>query len=251
MGSFDGLAEIYERSRHGYPPELRDRLVAIDALRPSTVVVDLGAGTGQLALMAATVSSSIVAVDPELDMIDVGTQATNHVDGIRWMLGADKDVCELLEPTVDLVLIGNAFHHMQQSALLDDLDTLINRDGAVVVCSTSVPVWLQDTDWSRALKAQLGRELGRPVGPGGTPDHASDVTILESSSFAAVEHWELQRACERSSESIIGEIVSSASGAIDDDATQRLFATLDPHLDNGVLSEVVKTTALIARRVSD
>lgn len=45
MGSFDGVAEIYEKSRHGYPTEFRDHLVEIGALTPGSVVVDLGAGT--------------------------------------------------------------------------------------------------------------------------------------------------------------------------------------------------------------
>ena len=48
MGSFDGVAEMYDEARHGYPAALRDYLVDVAALKAETAVVDLGAGTGQL-----------------------------------------------------------------------------------------------------------------------------------------------------------------------------------------------------------
>ncbi len=248
MGDFDGVAEIYQASRHLYPTELRDHLVAVGALSGRSVVVDLGAGTGQLAMLAAGVASSVIAVDPEPEMVEVGRQVTGDHPTIRWVFGADRDLLELIQPPVDLVLIGNAFHHMDRETLLRDLDRLVDASGHVVVCSTSIPVWLQDAPWSAALRDQLSVELGRPVGAGGTPDHDSDMEILGTSAFSEVKRWTLARQQPRSVESIVGEVVSSSSGAIDGTAAERLRSTLAPYVVDGLVTERVITTALLARR---
>lgn len=248
MSSFDGVAEVYETARHSYPTELRDHLVDIGALKPSSVVVDLGAGTGQLSLLLADIAGDVTAIDPEPDMVRVGKLVTRDVPAIQWLPGFDRDVAELLESPIDLVVIGNAFHHMDQPTLLADLDSLVALDGHVVVCSTSIPVWLQQTDWSVALRSQLSSELGRAVGGGGTPDHVSDRTVLGESPFNVVDTWSFERKLERSGESIVGEVVSSASGAIDEDAAARLHSALLPFLTEGALTETVKTTAVIAKR---
>jgi SAM-dependent methyltransferase len=248
MGCFDGVADIYHESRHGYPPELRDHLVRIGALEVDSVVVDLGAGTGQLATMAADVASEVVAIDPEPDMVRVGRRATAGLPAVRWVLGADRDLLELLARPVDLVLIGNAFHHMDHARLLADLDSLVAPSGVVVVCTSSIPVWLQDTDWSTALRQQLSRELGRPISGAGTPDHQSNMAVLSRSPFPDVERWVWTQEQNRRAESIVGEVLSSASGAIDDAGAGRLLSTLERYVVNGTVPEKVEATALIARR---
>lgn len=248
MGSFDRVADTYQESRHGYPTELRDHLIQIEALKTDSVVVDLGAGTGQLAMMASEVATEVVAIDPEPDMVRVGKRVTGGAPAVRWLLGSDSDVCQLVDPPVDLVLIGNAFHHMAQATLLTNLDALVATRGAVVVCSTSIPVWLQDTAWSATLRRELSRELGRPVSENGTPDHGADMIVLGGSPFSAVGQWVSEREHQRNVESIIGEVVSSASGALGTEAAERLRSALAPHAAHGAVTENVKTTALIARR---
>lgn len=248
MGAFDGLAEIYEKSRLGYPVELRDHLIEMGALGADTAVVDLGAGTGQLARLAAEISTDVLAIDPEPDMAETGRRLTVDVPAIRWRVGADRDISTLIDPAADLVMIGNAFHHMDQASLLRNLDKLVSSDGAIVICSTSVPVWLQDAAWSHAVRDQLRIELGRQVGRGGTPDHESDKAALGASAFNRVEEWSYTRDQQRSADSIVGEIASSASGQIDSDAIGRLLDALAPHLTAGAVVEHVTTTAIIGRR---
>lgn len=248
MGSFEGVADVYEEFRHRYPQALCNHLVDIEALLPSSVVVDLGAGTGQLASLLATVSRDVTAVDPEPDMVRAGQKATSDQQLIRWLIGADHNIGELFDRPVDLVAIGNAFHHMDRAQLLADLESHMSDAGVVAVCSSSIPVWLQDTDWSRALRTGLGRELGREVGAGGTPDHGADEMVLEASPFSDVVTWVYERDEVRSGASIVGELVSSASGAIDTQAASRLHVDLEPYLADGSLVESVTTTALIARR---
>lgn len=252
MGSFDGVAEEYEEARRSYPVALRQHLAHEGLLTPQSVVVDLGAGTGQVARLLAVVAHEVIAIEPEPDMVRVGVEATANFDNIRWQQGSDTDVGRILQhQIVDLVVIGNAFHHLNQPVLLQDLDRLVSGGGAVVVCSSSTPVWLQETDWSVALRSALSAELGTDVSSrAGVPDHLGDTTVLARSPFSAVDTWVEERSERRTCESVVGEVVSSASGRIDPTMAARLQAAIEPFASAGSVRETVTTTALIARRSS-
>ena len=45
--TFDEVAELYDRARPGYQPEVFDDLVALAGLRPGARVLESGPGTGQ------------------------------------------------------------------------------------------------------------------------------------------------------------------------------------------------------------
>src|SRR5438067_13219196 len=63
--SFDGVADVYERSRPGYAPEavewIAERL-------PFDRVLDLGAGTGKLTRQLVPYAREVVAVEPGDEM---------------------------------------------------------------------------------------------------------------------------------------------------------------------------------------
>ena len=250
MGSFDGVAEDYQEARRSYPDALRERLVSEGLLGSQSVVVDLGAGTGQLARLLAVVAREVVAIEPESDMVRVGTEATADFDNVRWQQGSDSDVPRILgHRFVDLVAIGNAFHHLDQPVLLRTLDQHIEDGGAVAVCSSSTPVWLQDAEWSAALRSVLSTELGADVGSrAGVPDHHAEALVLADSPFAVVDKWVDERSERRSCESVVGELVSSASGRISPAAAIRLRTAIEPFASSGFVQETVTATALVARR---
>lgn len=226
MGEFEGVADVYEESRRGYPTELRDHLITIGALAPESLVLDLGAGTGQLVRLVATTAAQVVALEPEPDMVEVGRRVTADLSNVRWIEGADADVPRhFAAGEIDLVTIGNAFHHMDQPQLLKDLDRLVSPAGWVCVVASSVPVWLQDSDWSNALRAVLEAELG-PLSGSGVPDSAETAALLADSAFDDVSGWSLHRSGVRSCDSAVGEIVSSTSGQLDASILERLRASI-------------------------
>ena len=248
MGEFEGVAEIYEASRRGYPIELQTHLVDIEALAPSCLVVDLGAGTGQLARLAAEVANQVVAVEPETDMLKIGEQVTAELSNVRWVCARDAELRQHFNAgELDLVTIGNAFHHMDQGQLLQDLDFLISAGGLVCIATSSVPVWLQDSDWSRALRSVLETELG-PLDGSGVPNTDVTVAALTGSAFSDVSIWSITKPGTRTCESVLGEVMSSASGLLGPTAPQRVTTAIERYADQGELPEDVRTTAVIARR---
>ncbi|GAA1694057.1 hypothetical protein GCM10009680_37260 [Streptomyces yatensis] len=68
---FDEDAELYNRARPGYPPELFDDLAEVAGTGPGCRVLEVGAGTGQATLPLAERGCRITAVELGADMAAV------------------------------------------------------------------------------------------------------------------------------------------------------------------------------------
>jgi SAM-dependent methyltransferase len=94
-GPFSGeVAEHYARFRRGYPAVIVEAIVERLGLTPEDVVVDLGCGTGLLALPLARHVRVVVGMDPEPDMLAIARRsaARNGQTNTTWLLGGDADI---------------------------------------------------------------------------------------------------------------------------------------------------------------
>ena len=166
LGFSGEVADFYHRYRHGYPAAALDALVGAFGLTGQDVVVDLGCGTGQLALPMAARVRAVVGVDPEPDMLGRARQAAREraAANVTWMIGADTDMPALRallgDNSVAAVTIGQALHWMNREALFPAIIPLVRPGGGVAVVTNGTPLWLQDTDWSHALRDHLEHWLG-------------------------------------------------------------------------------------------
>jgi len=65
---FDRAGDSYERGRPEYPQEAMDFLAQKLDITPTSVVVDLGAGTGKFTKFLIPLSTKIIAVEPVAGM---------------------------------------------------------------------------------------------------------------------------------------------------------------------------------------
>jgi SAM-dependent methyltransferase len=171
MGSgFGGeVATFYQRYRRGYPAAVFDAIAAEFDLTSADTAVDLGCGTGQLALPLASRLRAVVGLDPEPDMLRLARAAAadRGLANLSWLLAADTDVPALTallgRSTVGAATIGQALHWMDHESLFTHLRTLLRSGGGIAVVTNGTPLWLQDTAWSRALRGILERQLGKPL----------------------------------------------------------------------------------------
>lgn len=165
LGFSGEVADLYHRYRHGYPDAVIDALIDAFGLNSQDMVVDLGCGTGQLTLPTARRVRAVVGVDPEPDMLRRARQAARDLDvpNVSWMLGADTDIpalrCLLGDRSAGAVTVGQALHWMDHADLFRAIVPLVRAGGGIAVVTNGTPLWLQDTDWSRALRGFLGRWL--------------------------------------------------------------------------------------------
>ena len=198
---FERTAWYYSRYRLGYPSEALDALVSRFGLDHSTQVLDLGCGTGQIALPLAVRGIPVYAVDPEVEMLTEGMRAEQlaGADGIAWMRGSDKTIERLHLPMLTLCTMGASFHWMDRDAILQILNRMIVEKGGVAILS-GASVWTeagvnsnqeaQANDWSDVVKEVIIEFLGSERRAGaGVYKHPQDrhEAVLARSPFACAE----------------------------------------------------------------
>jgi ubiquinone/menaquinone biosynthesis C-methylase UbiE len=124
---FRGAAAYYARYRPPYPHALIERLAAAAGLDGTGRLLDLGTGTGQLAVPLARHVEEVVAVDVEPEML------AQLPPGIRTVHAAAEDI-DGSWGSFRLVTIGRAFHWMDGPLVLERL-TRVTRQVALVADS--------------------------------------------------------------------------------------------------------------------
>lgn len=172
-------AAYYHRYRHGYPSAVVDALAGAFQLTGQDVIVDLACGTGQLTLPMARQVRAVIGVDVEPDMLEHARHAARDADvrNVTWMLGADTDIPALRrllgDRSVGAVTIAQALHWMNHQDLFRAVVPLLRPGGGIAVVTNGTPLWLQETDWSRALRDVLERWLSTTLTCAcGTDEHS-------------------------------------------------------------------------------
>lgn len=140
-----------------------DAYVAIAAEFDATDVLDVGCGTGTLALLLAERGHRVTAIDPAHALLDVA-RAKHGATRVSWIHG---DTTHLPPLQVDLAtMTGNV-----AQAIADDADwhsTLLGihdalRPGGRLVFETRIPARQAWLEWNRAASHQITEIVG--VGP--------------------------------------------------------------------------------------
>jgi SAM-dependent methyltransferase len=124
-----GFAEagLYERARPGYPPEAVAWLVEHLSFRPSTVAVDLAAGTGKLTRLLVACGATLVAVEPVAGM---RTVLAGLCRGVPVVAGSAERL-PLRTGSVDAVTVAQAFHWFDADVAFAELHRVLHPGGRV------------------------------------------------------------------------------------------------------------------------
>src|SRR5690349_13123942 len=109
---FAGTVAYYDRYRLAYPARLIGRVASLAGLKPGDSILDLGCGTGMLAVIFARAGMAVTAMDPEPDML---TQARRNAQAagvaMTFRQGASEDLAVDMGP-FRLAVMGRSFHWM-------------------------------------------------------------------------------------------------------------------------------------------
>ncbi|MBO8185308.1 class I SAM-dependent methyltransferase [Streptomyces spirodelae] len=218
VGFSGDVAEYYAKFRRGYPPQALDALQTAFSLTTDDIVLDLGCGTGQLAIPLTSRVGSVIGMDPEPDMLRFArdTAASCDVHNATWVLGADSDVPVLSElmgqRSLAMAVMGQALHWMDHQELFRALFPLIRPGGGIAVIANGTPLWLQDTEWSRVLRTCLegyfGTKLKASCGTGAS-DRDRYAQALEAAGFEGVHESVITYSDELSFDQLIGGVYSA------------------------------------------
>lgn len=155
--------------------------------RPSASdrVVDLGAGTGLLALSLASAVQEVTAVDISAAMLArLSDKAAEACLGNVSSVCADLRTLPLPDESATLVVSSYAFHHVNDAAkelALSEARRILVPGGRLVLCDMMFSLSLEPRD--RALIAGKVRAIARR-GPAGF------VRIVRNAGRVAVGRWE-------------------------------------------------------------
>ena len=135
---FSGTAQYYARYRDPVSQELPNALSQTCKLDGKGILVDIGTGTGQIAVPLAPFFTRVIAVDPETEMLAEAARITARkgISNITFLHSRAEDL-----PSVDgeyrLITIGSAFHWMDRKQVLNFAYSALEMGGVFALIEDS------------------------------------------------------------------------------------------------------------------
>jgi SAM-dependent methyltransferase len=132
--TFDPVAELYDRARPGYPPELFDDLLRLAGLVPGARVLEIGCGTGQ---------ATVPLLDRGLDVtcVELGESlaavARRKLGDRAEVVVADFDRWQPERAGFDAVAAFTAFHWLDPETRFDRAAAVLGPGGSLAIA------WMQ------------------------------------------------------------------------------------------------------------
>jgi len=191
--SWDGRVEHAEEVARGPGLQaLRDRIVALACPVPGEVVVDLGSGTGLLALAFAGAAQKVWAVDSSRAM---GEHLRVKADSAEFesvrIVHASATCLPLVDGAADLVVSNYCFHEMSESdkrRALAEAFRVLRPGGRLVIGDMMFSISLRSSR-DRRLVGEMVLAIGRRGLPG-------MLRVLKNGLRVAVGRWERPQTAE-------------------------------------------------------
>jgi len=129
---FSRTVEYYVKYRPAYPQAIFDFLVRECELSDETLVADIGSGTGLMARLFLKNGYSVIGVEPNDQMRQVGQQLLKDYPRFTSLKGT-AEATTLPNQSVDLIAVGEAFHWFEPLATRQEFVRLLKPGGWVVI----------------------------------------------------------------------------------------------------------------------
>jgi SAM-dependent methyltransferase len=215
---YQGTYEYYAKYRPGIPKEVIDIIIEHFDIKTTDRVLDLGCGTGQVALAMNGRCGEMVCLDPDPEMLKWAKKITKGCKmKLIWLNYAAEDLGKIKKKLgiFKLATICRAFNWMDQEQVLNDLDALINEDGGVAVFGDK-SLWTGNEEWQQAVKKVIQKYLGEERRAGKGKFKASDEPwddIITRSAFRFIKIHDVPIVRSWDIESIIGYLFSTSFAA--------------------------------------
>ncbi|MEI6620829.1 MAG: class I SAM-dependent methyltransferase [Actinomycetes bacterium] len=204
--SFGAWAQDYDRYRPGYPPEVLEFLLS--QVPGDGTVVDIGAGTGQLARGLLGLGANVIGVEPDDRMREV---LAGVVGSDRALAGTAERI-PLPDASVDAVFGSQMWHWVDITKAVPEVARVLKPGGTLGI------IWnLRDdrVDWIRAMNEFV------PIADSYKWFTSNERPVL-GDPFGPVSLHEFVHTHPIDAEALVGLVGTISVVALGDDAPHRL-----------------------------
>lgn len=127
---FDRIAELYDRTRPGYPAEMFDEIAV-----PGSRVLEIGCGTGQASLPLVERGCRLLAVELGEHMAELAARKLAPYPSAEVVV-ADFDTWETDDTGFDMVFSATAFHWLDPATKFERTADLLRPGGILATATT-------------------------------------------------------------------------------------------------------------------
>jgi len=126
--SFDGVAELYDTYRPGYPIELIEDIINISAIQPDGRILEIGSGTGKATLLFAGRGYSILCLEPGHNLIDVAARNLAAFPQVSFVKSRFEE-WDSDQEKFDLVISAQAYHWVPENIRYEKTASVLKPGG--------------------------------------------------------------------------------------------------------------------------
>lgn len=184
---FGRTAVDYERFRPGFPAAFFAAVQARGWINAGDTAVDLGTGTGSVALGLADRGLDVIGVDIAPELLHVARGAAKE-RGLAVRFREGRAEATGLEPrSIDLVTAGQCWWWFDGEAVVEEVRRILRRAGRLIICDFSYLV-VPDNVANRTEDLILEHNPGWPKA-GWRGIHPEQVQALDYGGFRDVESF--------------------------------------------------------------
>lgn len=245
LGRFSALAGLYARCRPDYPAAAVDWLLGCCGLGPTSLLVDVGCGTGISARQLAARGVPVIGVEPN-DEMRRQAEAAGGPAGLRYQAGT-AEATGLPDGGADAVVAAQAFHWFDAARALAEFHRLLRPGGRVAL------LW-NERDEADPATAAYGAVLARapdaPLIEGGRA--RAGQALLRSPLFTAGEVRDFRHGQTLDGDGLVGRAFSASyaprTPPLAEPFEAALRAVFDRFQHAGRITLRYVTTVYLARR---
>jgi ubiquinone/menaquinone biosynthesis C-methylase UbiE len=129
---FSDRVDDYRKYRPGYPEAVLQVLEERCGLSPSSVVADIGSGTGILTGMLLSKAHTVYAVEPNAPMRSAAEEDYRDHPAFRSVAGS-AEATTLPSRSVDLITAAQAFHWFDPEKAKAEFRRILRKEGNIAL----------------------------------------------------------------------------------------------------------------------
>jgi SAM-dependent methyltransferase len=149
---FSNRVDNYVKYRPGYPRAVLDLLARECGLTASSVVADVGSGTGILSELFLKNGNEVYGIEPNCEMRRAGESLLSHYTNFKSIEGTAEETT-LAGGSVDFITAGQAFHWFDRGRARQEFKRILGPEGWTVL------VWNERRTDTTAFLADYERML--------------------------------------------------------------------------------------------